>query len=274
MRQLMVAQTTGLGHTGIMQSPTVTIHLDTLADNIRNLQKGVSPGCRVMFVVKSDAYGHGIGPVSSRAAAEGIDWFAVAYFEEALEVRKAAPDADILVLGPIHEEEVPACLDQRITPVVVDPDHARALGAAALRCGQPLHVHIKVDTGMGRMGILESGSPEELREMIEAPGLHTTGICSHLATVDLKRPWPQEKQHTRFVRAYTIAEEIAGRLARGPSVAYRYMKENFARAMSSGDVDDCLDLEATHHVHCGRTEDHRNATKAFVEKREPVFHGR
>ncbi len=69
-------------------------------------------------------------------------------------------------------------------------------------------------------------------------------------------------------------QEIAGRLASGPTVAYRYMKENFARAISSGDVDDCLDLEATHHVHCGQTEDHRNATKAFVEKREPVFHGR
>ena len=69
-------------------------------------------------------------------------------------------------------------------------------------------------------------------------------------------------------------KEIASRLASGPTVAYRYMKENFARAISSGDLDDCLDLEATHHVHCGQTEDHRNATKAFVEKREPVFQGR
>jgi 2-(1,2-epoxy-1,2-dihydrophenyl)acetyl-CoA isomerase len=69
-------------------------------------------------------------------------------------------------------------------------------------------------------------------------------------------------------------QEIAAQLAVGPAVAYRYMKENFARAMSSGDVDDCLDLEATHHVHCGQTEDHRNATKAFVEKREPTFIGR
>jgi 2-(1,2-epoxy-1,2-dihydrophenyl)acetyl-CoA isomerase len=69
-------------------------------------------------------------------------------------------------------------------------------------------------------------------------------------------------------------KEVADRLAKGPTVAYRYMKENFARAISSGDVDDCLDLEATHHVHCGQTEDHRNATKAFVEKKEPVFQGR
>ena len=67
--------------------------------------------------------------------------------------------------------------------------------------------------------------------------------------------------------------EIALRLANGPSVAYRYMKENLNRAMS-GEVDDCLDLEATHHIHCGQTEDHRTAVKAFVEKKEPVFKGK
>ncbi len=67
--------------------------------------------------------------------------------------------------------------------------------------------------------------------------------------------------------------EIAKRIAAGPTVAYRYMKENLNRALA-GDIDDCMDLEATHHVHCGQTEDHRNATKAFVEKREPVFQGR
>jgi 2-(1,2-epoxy-1,2-dihydrophenyl)acetyl-CoA isomerase len=66
---------------------------------------------------------------------------------------------------------------------------------------------------------------------------------------------------------------IASRLASGPTVAYRYMKENLNRAMA-GDLDDCLDLEVTHHIHCGQTEDHREATKAFVDKRAPVFHGR
>jgi 2-(1,2-epoxy-1,2-dihydrophenyl)acetyl-CoA isomerase len=68
-------------------------------------------------------------------------------------------------------------------------------------------------------------------------------------------------------------QEIAGRLASGPTIAFRYMKENLNRAMA-GEVDDCLDLEATHHIHCAATEDHREAVKAFVEKREPVFNGR
>jgi len=66
---------------------------------------------------------------------------------------------------------------------------------------------------------------------------------------------------------------LARRLASGPTVAYRYMKENLNRAMG-GDLDDCLDLEVTHHIHCGQTEDHREATRSFVAKREPVFHGR
>jgi 2-(1,2-epoxy-1,2-dihydrophenyl)acetyl-CoA isomerase len=65
----------------------------------------------------------------------------------------------------------------------------------------------------------------------------------------------------------------ARRLAAGPSIAYRYMKENLNRAVT-GDLGDCMDLEVTHHVHTGLTEDHREAAQAFVDKREPRFHGR
>jgi 2-(1,2-epoxy-1,2-dihydrophenyl)acetyl-CoA isomerase len=68
-------------------------------------------------------------------------------------------------------------------------------------------------------------------------------------------------------------KEITQRLATGPAVAYRYMKENLNRAMA-GEVDECLDLEATHHIHCAQTDDHKEAAKAFVEKRTPVFKGR
>ncbi len=67
---------------------------------------------------------------------------------------------------------------------------------------------------------------------------------------------------------------LASRLANGPTVAYRYMPENINRALTGADMEECLDLEATHHVHTGRTEDHREAARAFVEKRTPVFKGR
>ncbi len=72
----------------------------------------------------------------------------------------------------------------------------------------------------------------------------------------------------------TRTRDIALRLAKGPRVAYRYMKENINRALAGADVDECLDLEATHHNHTGLTDDHREAAKAFVEKREPAFKGR
>ena len=68
-------------------------------------------------------------------------------------------------------------------------------------------------------------------------------------------------------------KQVSQRLASGPSVAFRYMKENFNRAISSGDLGDCMDLEATHHVHCFATEDHKGAARAFAEKRQPVFKG-
>ena len=70
------------------------------------------------------------------------------------------------------------------------------------------------------------------------------------------------------------AADIAQKLANGPTVAYSYMKENLARALTSTDVHDCLDLEASHHIHCGGTDDHKNAVEAFIEKRAPVFEGR
>jgi len=82
---------------------------------------------------------------------------------------------------------------------------------------------------------------------------------------------------SRVVPADALEKEthaLARRLAHGPTIAYRYMKENINRAMAGGDLDDCLDLEATHHVHTSLTHDHRNAVQAFVEKRKPVFEGR
>ena len=109
--------------------------------------------------------------------------------------------------------------------------------------------------------LVGSGKARELyylSERIDAAECLRLGIANRVvALADLER--------TTF--------DLAGRIASGPTVAYRYMKENFNRA-SSGDVIECLDLEATHHVHTGLTQDHREAAKAFVEKREPKFSGR
>lgn len=194
-----------------MQSATVTVDLRILSENIARLREQLRTETEIMFVVKSDAYGHGIGPVARRAAAEGVRWFAVAYQEEALQVRTAAPQADVLVLGPILPEEVATAIARRITPTIVDAEHARQLGAAARAAGGILRAHVKVDTGMGRLGLVEGVADAELDEIFSTEGLEITGIMSHLAAVDLKRPWLQEKQHQRFLQAVTLAEGIAGR---------------------------------------------------------------
>jgi len=194
-----------------MQSPTLSIDLDILADNIHRLRKTLSPGTETIFVVKSDAYGHGLEAVTRRAATEGVRWFAVAYYEEALEVRRAAPGADILILGPIAPDEVPGAIQHRLTPLVVDAAHAHDLAEAAAPCGTPLRAHIKVDTGMGRIGFLPSEDETELERILSTEHLHITGICSHIATVDLKQPWLQERQHERFRAAARAAEALAGR---------------------------------------------------------------
>ena len=97
-----------------------------------------------------------------------------------------------------------------------------------------------------------------LSERLDAAGAERLGLVN--------RVWPADVFEAK-------AMELARRLASGPAVAYRYMKENLNRAVG-GEVGECLDLEATHHIHTGLTEDHREAVRAFIEKKEPVFKGR
>ena len=98
-----------------------------------------------------------------------------------------------------------------------------------------------------------------LSDRIDAEGALKAGLVNWVS------PFGELKSKT---------EQIAQRLACGPSIAYRYMKENFNRAISTGDLAQCMDLEATHHVHCFDTEDHKGAAEAFTQKRKPVFKGR
>ena len=77
-----------------------------------------------------------------------------------------------------------------------------------------------------------------------------------------------------WVGQWQTGDEVAQKLASGPSVAFRYMKENLNRALMGADVDEYLDIETTHQVHCSQTHDHQEAARAFVEKRDPVFLGR
>lgn len=211
-----------------MQSSHLSIDLETLDYNIDCIRDALDPSVRMMAVIKSDAYSHGAAVVAPRAEARGVSWFAVAYLREALEVRRAVSNADILILGPVEPDDVATLAAERITPVVVGAGHAARLGAAAREAGVELSVHIKVDTGMGRLGVYGVDSADQILAVIREPGIKVSGICSHFASVEPSRPQLALDQLARFHEAVEVAErEVGGRLLRhiSSSRALQFFKE-------------------------------------------------
>jgi alanine racemase len=176
----------------------VEVDLDCLRENIRALRSAVPAATEIIFVVKANAYGHGLVPVAQAAAQEGICWFAEAYLDCAVSLREALPDANLLVLGPVLPEHTRILIEQRIIPVIVDREHGLALAAAARSLGTELTAHLKVDTGMGRLGVQWTEVPQVLAEFRAAGGLNITGVCSHFAKVEPSEPVDACSQAERF----------------------------------------------------------------------------
>ncbi len=180
------------------QGPWVEIDLGTLAENIRSVQSTLGSDTEAIFVVKADAYGHGLVPVACRAAESGVNWFGVAYTDEAQALRNALPDSKILLLGVADPEDVPALIAQRVIPIVVSEEHGLALAVRARELGETLDVHIKVDTGMERLGIDWQEAGPTLERLLQEPSLNVTGICSHFATVEPDHSGTGDEQYSRF----------------------------------------------------------------------------
>src|SRR5687767_12433803 len=129
------------------------IHLDNLAANFKQIRTVVSPAARIMAVVKADAYGHGAVECARRLAKEGADWFGVAIPEEGIQLRAAGITQPVLCLGGFWNAQAAACIQHQLTPVVYRLDMLESLNQAALDAGVVADAHIKIDTGMGRLGI-------------------------------------------------------------------------------------------------------------------------
>ncbi len=194
-----------------MRHSHIEIDLDRLAENIRQVNAALSAPTKAIFVVKADAYGHGALPLVRRAVREGIEWFAVAYVEEALAIREAITPGRIMVLGVAEPEDVPAMMNRGILPVVVSVEHGRALSKAACAASGRLPVHLKIDTGMGRLGMLWSEAVDQARVLLELPGLDVQGICSHFAKVEPRDPEPARQQIDRFRQVTEAVEAAVGR---------------------------------------------------------------
>ena len=157
------------------------IDLDALRHNLAAVRAQVGAGVQVMAVVKANAYGHGVGPVV-RALAGRVEMFGVANVREAVEVREHLADAPVFILGPALAEERAEIVARRFVPAISSLDEARAY--AALAGAEPLAVHLKIDTGMGRVGIWEGEAVAAAREILALRGLRITGLASHLPVAD------------------------------------------------------------------------------------------
>jgi alanine racemase len=167
------------------QRPTwAEIDLDALASNFQKVRELVGTGIKIMAVVKSDAYGHGAVECARRLAMEGADWFAVALPEEGIELREAGIRQPILCLGGFWAGQEQACLQHDLTPVVYRIDMVEAVDRAARAAGVIADVHVKIDTGMGRLGVRFDAARDFAEALIGFKNIRVDGIMTHFAAAD------------------------------------------------------------------------------------------
>src|SRR5215813_5324280 len=167
------------------QRPTwAEIDLNNLAANFNVVRQRVGPDVKVMAVVKANAYGHGAVQCARRLVKEGAEWFGVALPEEAIELRSAGIGQPILSLGGFWHGQASACIQQRITPVVYRLDMIAAMNQAARDAGVTVDLHVKVDTGMGRLGVRSDQLNEFVSGLKEFENVRIDGLLTHFAAAD------------------------------------------------------------------------------------------
>lgn len=160
------------------------IDLNRLAANFKRIKERVASTARIMAVVKANAYGHGAVECARRLAAEGADWFGVALPEEAIQLRKSGITQPVLCLAGYWAGHVAACIQHRLTPVIYRLDMLDALNQAAIQAGTVVDVHVKVDTGMGRLGVRFDQIGEFAGAVERFRNVRVDGLMTHLAAAD------------------------------------------------------------------------------------------
>lgn len=195
------------------------INLGALRRNVARMRAIVGPKVAIYGVVKADAYGHGAVAVAG-VLAPMVDALAVSLVEEGLELRGAGITCPILVLGAYYGHTHSEVLEEGLTPVVYDVGELQRFGAAprrrrpkrgqseaAGRLQQRWPVHVKIDTGMNRLGIQPEALPGFLELAARYPHLELTGMCTHFASADLRRPGATREQIARFERCLVAAAD-------------------------------------------------------------------
>lgn len=189
------------------------VALDALSHNVEEIRRQLSAETEYCAVVKADAYGHGEEFICKRLYGDGVRFYAVSSFEEAVRVRKWCPEGEILILGYTSPECAPILAEYGILQAVISVDHARALSAFA-KPGCPVRCHIKLDTGMGRIGVQteeEAACFWELETILEQPGLQVEGLFTHFAAADEDDPdsvaYTAQQEQTLFGIAEKLREK-------------------------------------------------------------------
>lgn len=189
-------------------SAWVEVDLDAVAANVASIRSAVGPACRVMAVVKADAYGHGAVAIA-RAALEAGAWaLGVAVLEEALELRRAGIRAPIHLLGAVPPAQVPLVAEADLVASVGDEATARRLAAIAAERGRPVRVHIEVDTGLTRFGAPCEAAAGLVRTVLGLPGLVLEGVYTHFATAEEPDDPFTTEQLRRFLEATRLLETL------------------------------------------------------------------
>ena len=173
----------------VLRRTWAEIDLDALEHNYRRARTLTGPGVRYLGVVKADAYGHGAVQIGRKLESLGADYLAVSSLDEARELRHGGITMPVLILGHTPPDMVPELIRYHITQAVSALAKAEEYSAAAVACGGTLRVHIKVDTGMSRLGFLVRGSHFEggvaaIAAACALPGLDAEGIFTHFAVAD------------------------------------------------------------------------------------------
>lgn len=163
------------------------VDLGNLAYNFNQIKKMVSQGVKIMACVKADAYGHGLVPVSERLAACGVDYFGVASIDEGINLREAGITTPILVLGLILKKDIKPLFRHKLAITVCDKELVFALDKEARALGKPVKVHVKVDTGMGRIGVFSGEAVEFIKAIRRLKSVNIEGIFTHFAFADSKK---------------------------------------------------------------------------------------
>ncbi len=176
----------------------IEVSRSALAHNLYLLRSRLAPTTQLMAVVKANAYGHGAAETARTLQQAGADHFAVATLSEAIELRQAGIARPILVLGYTPPWHAASALAHAVTLTVFELETATALHAAAKAMGQRLTVHVKVNTGMNRLGVRPEAAPALLTALATLDGLTVEGVFTHFATSDETDKQHAEAQFTRF----------------------------------------------------------------------------